>query len=514
DLSIFAQMLVGILCNKGEILGGIFLRPRILCAEFHHETNSFCSTKTGMQEYQNLYILYGGDIVSKFKGVKMELGGFIETCAEEKLELIPTIAANAMPGGPVTREVFDLVKTEILRELSRQNPIQGVLLSLHGAMVLEDVPDGEGELVSAIREAVGPEVPIIATLDLHANITQKMVDQADALFVYDTNPHVDQYERAVEAAHLMAQCVTRSLKPTMKMKKIPILSPVLSTSEDPYQQIMQRVHEWEKHPEVLSVSLAHGFPWSDFKEVGIAVVAITKNNSLLANDIVNDIDALIWAKREEFIKPLVSLDEAIKMSQETEEGPVILADVADNPGGGTPGDGTQLLSGLIRANLSDVAFASIVDPETVKDAIRAGVGSLIPVKLGGKTEIVHGEPLKVMAQVKTIADGVFINKGPMRRGFEEHMGKAVVLGIGGIDVIVHERKLQPWDPEFIRRMGIEPRDRKVIVLKSAMHFRAAFTPIAKKIIDVDVPGLLSMNFQKMSFKYISRPAFPIDVFDR
>ena len=363
----------------------MFVKPRILCAEFHHETNSLCSTKTGIEEYQDLYILYGADILSKFTNVKMELGGFIETCAQEELELIPTIAANAMPGGPVKREVFELVKAEILREISLKGPIDGVLLSLHGAMVLEDFPDGEGELLSAIRDAVGPDIPVIATLDLHANITQKMIVHSDALFVYDTNPHVDQYERSIEAAQLMAKCVKKSVKPTMMMKKIPILSPVLSTSQDPYLTIMKAVHEWEKNPQVISVSLAHGFPWSDFQEVGIGLVAVTDNNLPLAEEIVLQLERLIWSKRAEFVKPLTSIEEALKIIQTTEEGPVILADVADNPGGGTPGDGTQLLEGLIQQNFSNVAFASIVDPETVSQSIKAGVGSEILVNLGGKT---------------------------------------------------------------------------------------------------------------------------------
>ncbi len=490
------------------------MKPRVLCAEFHHETNSFCSDKTGMDKYQDLYVLYGADIISKFQDVKMELGGFIDTCVDEGLELIPSIAANAMPGGPVTREMFERVKNEILKQLTIQQPIHGVLLSLHGAMVVENLPDGEGELISAIREIVGSEVPIIATLDLHANITRKMVDLSDALFVYDTNPHIDQYERAVEATQLIGKCLTKLMKPTMIMRKIPILSPVLSTMEDPYRTIMERIHELESHPEVISISLAHGFPWSDFDEVGIAVVAVTDNNISLANDIVDQIEVLIWDKRNEFIKTLVSLNDAIKIAKEAKERPLILADVADNPGGGTPGDGTHLLRGLIQANVSEVAFASIVDPDTVAQAIIAGVGSSIQICLGGKTEVVHGEPLKVQARVRTITDGIFVNKGPMRRGFQENMGRSVVLEINGIEVIVHERKLQPWDPEFLRRMGIEPKDKRIVALKSAMHFRAAFEPIAKKILDVDLPGLLSMNFHKFSFQNISRPIFPIDEFKR
>jgi microcystin degradation protein MlrC len=486
------------------------VKPRVLIAELKHETNSFCSTKTGREDYEARSLKDKDELIPFFSGVRVELGGIIDGCREEGLEMVPAIAANAMPGGQVTRDVFDYVKKEILTVLKEDNNIDGILLSLHGAMVLEDAPDGEGELLAAIRKVVGPDMPIMASLDLHANVTKAMVEHATALFAYDTYPHIDQYERGYEAAKVMAATLRGDVKPVMKLMQLPVLSPCLQTAKDPVRSIMKVVHAKENEAGVISISFLHGFPWADIFEAGCSVLAITNNNASLATEIAQEIGDMVMDKHEEFVMPAVPIEEAVRRGMEAAEGPIVLADIADNPGGGGPADGTHVLRKILEMGAKNVAVALMHDPEVVELAVRAGVRGTITTKLGGKTEPIHGEPLEVTAVVKSITDGIYVNKGPMGTGLRNDIGRTVVLDIDGVEVIVPERRIQPWDPEIFRRNGIEPTEKQILLVKSALHFRAGFTPLAKEIIDVDAPGLLAMNFKLFDFKNVRRPIFPLD----
>ncbi|MGI6575242.1 MAG: M81 family metallopeptidase [bacterium] len=487
-------------------------KPRVLIAEFKHETNSFCSTKTGLKDYENRSLKQKDEIFSFFKGVRVELGGIIDGCKEEGLEMVPAIAGNAMPGGHVTRDVFEFIKNEILTVLKNDKNIDGILLSLHGAMVLEDAPDGEGELLTAIRAVVGPDMPIMATLDLHANLTTAMLENATALFPYNTYPHIDQYDRGYEAAKIMAATLRKEIKPVMKMKQLPILAPCMQTAKEPMHSLMEMVFAIEDKPNVINTAILHGFPWADIHDAGCSVLAVTNDDEQLAAEIVDEIGEVMMKRHKEFIAPAVPIEEAVKRAMEAPEGPIVLADIADNPGGGGPADGTQILQKMIEMGAKNAAVALILDPEVVDQAIKAGVGATITAKLGGKTEpaALHGEPIEVSGKVKTISDGVFVNKGPMGRGLRNTTGRTVVLDIDGIEVIVVENRVQPWDPEIFRRNGIEPTDKQIILVKSSLHFRAAFGPLAKEIIDVDAPGLLSPNFHFFDFNNVRRPIFPLD----
>ncbi|MDR3588144.1 MAG: M81 family metallopeptidase [Negativicutes bacterium] len=484
-------------------------QKRVLIAEFKHETNSFCSQKTGRKDFENRRLEFGEEIIPLFRGTKSEMGGFIAGCEEQGIEMVPIAAVTASPGGHVTKDVFHLVKDSLLDAI-RQKVFDGILLSLHGAMVTEEVSDGEGELLETIRQAVGGTIPVIATLDLHANVSDKMVKTADVLIGYDSYPHIDQYDRAYEAANVMGALLRHEIRPVMMMKQIPILCPIMGTDDEPVKALMSLVHRWEKHPEVISVSLFHGFPWSDVYDAGMSVTAVTNNDRQLAERITCEIQDAVLTVRARFLPNATPVEDAIRQGLTAPAGPVILADSADNPGGGGPSDGTHILRKLVEMGAENVGFATITDPEVVDQAIRAGVRSTIDVRLGGKVEAICGEPLECEAVVRTITDGVFINKGPMGQGLKTDLGRTVVLDINGIEVVVSELRYQPMEPEVFRRMGIEPSDKKILVLKSAMHYKAAFDAISKKNIVVDVPGLMSMNLKNFSFRNIRRPIFPFD----
>ena len=484
--------------------------PRVLVAEFKHETNTFCHEKTGKKQFENRYIKYDEEIIAFFNGTKVEMGAFIDVSRKEHFKIVPAVAANAWPGGTVTRDMFDMVKANIINKINKEKNIDAILLSLHGAMVLEDGPDGEGELLESIRKVVGKDIPIMTSLDLHANITEKMVLNANGLFPFDNYPHTDMYDRGHEAGVNLAKMLRREIKPVMKIKKIPLLSPNLETGQKPHKEFLDMAHHWEESPKVISVSIVTGFPYADIYDGGVTVIAQTNGDVVLAEQIVDQISKAIMKKHKDFLRKTISVEEAVTIGMESSEKPVVIADVADNPGSGSPGDGTKILRKLIEMKAKNVGFAIIPDPETVNKAIYAGVGTSVSVELGGKSNYNLGEPIKISAIVKTIADGKFINKGPMSRGLQNNLGRTAVLDINGIEVIVTERRFQPWDPEIFRRMGIEPTEKQILVVKSALHYRAAFEKFAKKIIDVDAPGLAPADIKLLNLKNIRRPIFPLD----
>jgi len=483
---------------------------RILIAEFKHETNTFCLERTGKKEFTDRYIKYGQEILSFFQGTKVEMGAFIDLCKKENFEIIPVIAANAWPGGVVTRDMFNLVKNSIIDAIRNEKHIDGILLSLHGAMVLEDSPDGEGDLLEEIRNIIGDNIPIISSLDLHANITEKMIIYADALFPFDNYPHTDMYDRGFEAAVTLSNLLRKRIKPIVRMKKLPLITPPIGTKEIPFKDFIELAHKWEENPQVISVSVVAGFPYADIKEAGVSILTQTDDNIKLAQHIANSIGMQMIQRRIEFVHKTFTIEEAIKIGIELDKKPIVLAEVSDNPGGGSSGDGTELLKELINRKAQNVGYANIYDPETVDQAIKSGVGTSLRVRLGGKSKYNLGKPIETSAYVKTIADGRFRNKGPMSHGLMNNMGRTVVLGIEGIDVIVTERSFQPWDPEIFRRVGIEPKEKQILVVKSAVHYRVAYGEFAKKMIDVDTPGLAPINFKHLTFKNIRRPIFPLD----
>lgn len=486
---------------------------RVIVAEFKHETNTFCSTTTTMKDFEARYLKFEEEVVPFFRGRRMEMGGFIDACEQEDIEIIPSVSGNATPGGIVSREVFEVFLEKIKNTITREaGKIDGLLLSLHGAMVIEDHLDGEGALLSRIRKLTGPSIPVICTLDLHANLSEEMVDHADVLFPYESYPHVDQYERAHEAGLCMARFLKGGIRPVARMKQLPILASALETSKDPIKRLMKRVHEYKSDPRVLNAAILHGFCWADTPFTGVSVMAVTDGDALLAEKIVEDLGNAVLGMQEEFLKKYTPVEEAIREAMDAPAGPVILADLSDNPGGGGPADSTHILAKLIELKARNVGVAIITDPEVVDQAIGAGVGNMVEVRLGGKVEAeeICGSPVNVVARVKTITDGVFVNKGPMAKGLKNDIGRTVVLEIDGIEVIVPERRIQPWDPEIFRRMGIDPAEKKVLVLKSSLHFRAAYGEMAKKIIEVGSPGLLSSDFSDFRYKNLKRPIFPLD----
>jgi microcystin degradation protein MlrC len=481
-------------------------------AMMSHETNTFSTIPTDRAQFEARDLRYGGELVEHFRGTGTCLGGMIAAAARGGLALVPSVAASASPAGRVTRDIYEHVKQRVLADLHRGGPWTGVLLDLHGAMVTEGLDDGEGDLIAAVRSAVGPRVPIAVTLDFHTNLSQAMVRGADLLHGYKTYPHVDMAERGVEATDRLLHVIAGRIRPTAAFRKPPLLPPLGSqgTARGPMRRLYDLAAEMERDARVVSVSIFAGFPLADIPDAGLGVYVVTDDARDLAESLAEELAQAAWAHRHEFVHQGVPVKEAVARALAADGRPIVLADMADNTGGGAAGDGTEVLRELLRVGARSAVVACLWDPAAVQECIRAGVGGRVTVSVGGKVDDRHGAPIAVTGTVRTLSDGRFVHKGPMLHGLPGRLGPTAVLDVDGVKVILISLRWQTLDPEMLRFVGIEPTDEKIVVVKSTIHYRAAFEPIAREIVEVDAPGLSSSNLSRFAFRRVRRPIFPLD----
>lgn len=483
---------------------------RVAIAGILHETNTFSNVPATLDSFRAQHFLLGEELFA-FAGTRTSLGGAIDGAKQEEIELVPTLYAGAMPCGLVTAQAFDHLLSLLLDGIERLKPVDGLFLVLHGAMVVEAMDDAEGYLLERVRDLLREGTPIVATLDLHANISPLMVEMADILVGYDTYPHVDAYERALEAGQLLARLFRGEIQPTVALRKPPLL-PVpqgMYTHRPPMLELMELAHHMEEEDEVISITVAGGFPYCDIEVAGMGIVVTTDGDQESAEAAAQELADLAWERRHQFLVTAAPVEEAVRRAIEIEEGPVILVDGADNVGGGAPGDGTVLLRELL-AQAAQGAVVAIADEEAVAQAIEAGVGQEVELLVGGKTDHLHGEPVAVKGRVHLISEGTYTRKGPYMTGERIDMGRTVVVDCEGIDLVLMEKKTPPFDSEHLRSVGIEPAEARMIVVKSAIAWRAAFGPLAKGVIDVDTPGLCAIHLEQFPYHKVRRPIFPLD----
>ena len=487
---------------------------RIFVAMVSHETNTFSTIPTDRGQFEARDLRYGGEILEVYRGTGTCLGGMIAVAEQRGLTLLPSVAASASPAGRVTTDIFQAVKDRLLADLRAAGPLDGVLLDLHGAMVLEGLDDGEGDLLAAVRRTVGSTLPVAVTLDFHANLTAAMVRHATLLHGYKTYPHVDMAERGREAAERLLDVMQGRLRPTVAWRQPSLLPPIAGqlTTRGPMRRLSDLATELEQRPGVVSISVFAGFPLADIHDAGLSVYVITDDNQTLADECAERIVATAWEHRREFIHhaPVVPEAVAAALAQSSHGRPVVLADIADNTGGGAAGDTTELLRELLRVGARGTTVACLWDPDSVQACLQAGVGATITISVGGKIDPRHGAPLRVTGRVRTLSDGRFIHQGPMLRGVEGRLGPTAVLDVEDVKIILISRRWQALDPEMIRFVGIDPARERILVVKSTIHYRAAFEPLAHAIIEVDAPGLSSSNLARFPFKHVRRPIFPLD----
>ncbi len=485
---------------------------RIAIGGVSHETNTFSNIRTTLDLFQQCE---GQAILDAFTGTKSSLGGFIDVAAREKFTIVPTFFGRATPSGTVAADAIETMERRILDGIAAargDGELDGVLLALHGAMVTEVDDDGEGHLLHRVRALVGPDVPVVATLDWHCYISETMVNDADALVTYDTYPHVDTWERAVEAGEILMRIVRHGLKPTAARSHPPMLifGPKTYSEQPPMQTMVRKAHAIERDSRVVTVTVAPGFPYSDIPGAGQYFYVVTDNDPALARQYADELAMFMWNMRREFAPDLATPEAAVRRAMAAPKGPVVLSDQGDNPGGGTPCDGTLLLGPLLAAGAKNAAVAVIADPEAAAQAIAAGIGARITLTIGGKRDNLHGAPLTVTGVVRNITDGIYRNKGPMGTGVQMDMGPTAVFDVDGVEILLTTKRTQPTDLEIFRSQGIEPTEKQIVMVKSNVHFRAAFMPIAAEIIDVDTPGLTTNHLDQIPYRRLQHPIFPFD----
>ena len=487
---------------------------RVAVGMLSQETNVFNPSPTTIEHFEASGILFGDEIFERWRNVG-EVGGFIKASEEERdVHLVPIMSASAMPWGKCNAETHKFLKEKFLEELRKAGEVDGILLAMHGAMTAEDEYDVEGDLLDEIRKEWGEDMMIAISLDHHGNITERMVKAVDALVGYHTEPHVDIFETGYKVAKILFSALKGLVKPVIAWRKLPMIaSGDLRVPGGPLEEFFRKAEEYERLREIISVSIFPENPYIDSPELGWSVVVVADGNRSLAQKIADDLAKGIWNKRYLFLpKREASPREAVERALKVKGGPVVLSDWSDATNSGAPGDGTAILKELLKHNdeLSGKAMITVTDPEAVDEAIRAGVGNEVTVEVGGKIDRVHSQPVEVTGRVKTISDGRFIVKGPMEKNFEANMKRTVVLEVGNIYIVVSESTGPAHDPSLYRSVGLEPRDAKVVVVKSPMGFRAAYEPFAKEIIIVHGPGAATPDLKSLNYKTIPRPIFPLD----
>jgi microcystin degradation protein MlrC len=482
--------------------------PRIAIAGLVQETNTFSPVPTTYEDFSNQGGFYPkmlvGEEILRFKQKKVNIAasGFLMTAEKLGFEIIPLVWAGAEPAAPASEDIFNRITGRIIEMLRDQGPVDGVYLDLHGAMVFGDCQDAETEILLRVRQVIGDEIPLVASLDLHGNITPQSIELSSAMVGYRTYPHVDGFEAGERCAHVMKYLLDGGSFFTA-FRQIPFLMPATRqpTTIDPCKSLYVRLDELEKEPGMISLTLMLGFNPVDIPDTGPSIFAYARTQAL-ANQTAEDLYDAVLACEADFNVNLLTADEAVKraMILSEEKGkPVILADLQDNAGGGSSSDTVWVLEALVNHNAQDAAVGLINDPDSAAAAYAAGEGTEIELQIGGK-RIPGQAPFQGTFRVEKLYEGDFEGTGPMVKGRTLNLGKMAHLSIGGVHVVVVSDRMQALDQSFFRILGIEPAKMKILALKSANHYRADFGQLACEIINVDAPGGIVEDPSRVSYK--------------
>ena len=472
---------------------------RILIAGFQHETNTFAPSNADYDNFvrgEGFPAMAHGAEVLDLADVNIPIGGFIQAARKDAHDLIPVIWAAASPSAHVTARAYRRIAGTIVDAARRERP-DAVYLDLHGAMVTEDSDDGEGSLLADLRAALGPGTPIVASLDLHANVTQAMLAAADALVAYRTYPHVDMAWTGA-AAYALLQAVPRHGKLSCHARRLPFLIPIngMCTMLEPARGLYAQLEEHARQSAgIASLSFAPGFPAADFPECGPVVWGHGSDAAAVRAAVDALADAAIAAEARwavAFLSPEDAVAQAIEAAHDSTNNPggrpIVIADTQDNPGAGGDSNTTGMLRALIAADAQDAALGLLWDPDAVQAALAAGVGATIRVALGGRSGVPGDSPLEGEFIVEHLGDGKCRFEGPMMHGTLADVGPVATLRIGGVRVVVSSGKSQMLDRNLFRTGGVDPESQRIVVVKSSVHFRADFEPIAHRVLVAKAPG--------------------------
>jgi microcystin degradation protein MlrC len=488
---------------------------KILSAEFSHETNTFNVYPTTLDSFTNRLLLDGKQAIAQLGSKNTALAGLLDVGAEHNWQIEHCFSASAGPGGKVTSHAFDEILKPLVQRFSQQ--WDGVFLMLHGAMVTDFFDDGEGEILCKVRAALGPDIPIAVTLDPHANVTSKMCQLAQILVSYTTYPHVDMRETGQRAARILQRALLKEIQPQTLRAHRPMLEEVNGGRTDigPMIERHRLAREYEQQADVHAVSINGAFASADICELGPTVLICCSGNTSIHLEQAENIAEDIWSRRDQVLNIYYSCTEVADIASKwqglIEEGPLVIADYADNPGAGAYGDSTALLKALLESNIENACFGPLVDPQAISELQNYQLGAQVCINIGGKVEPkMGGGPLQVNAQIIWQGSGLVVGTGPMMAGLQKNFGECVVLKIQGIEVLMVSIAQQILDLNQFQTFGIDPREKTVVALKSMQHFRAAFEPIAGEIIVCDSGALCTVNYKALNYQKVPRPIYPLD----
>jgi microcystin degradation protein MlrC len=492
---------------------------RLLIAMIKHETNTFSPVPTPLSRFRPLH---REAAIRAYRGTGTGLGAYLDLAEREGAEIVLPIAAGASPSGPVEDAAYAHI-TDAICEAAARGGFDGILLDLHGAMVTESLEDGEGEFLKLVR-TIDPVTPIAVSLDMHANLYDAMIFNATVVTGYRTYPHLDTYETAKLAGEILLRAIRGEVNPVMAWGNVPMLPHVMrqGTDDHPNKELQHRCAAMSAEG-ALAASLFTGFPHADITNAGLSVVVVTDGDRRFAEDLRDELLDRAWVEREAFVYKIEPLQQSVARAKEVPapqagDGPIVLLDHYDNCASGGTMDTTAVLAEILRQGLEDVAVFAIYDPTAVQQAIAAGIGAEVTLSIGGKIKMpsipAESPPLSVTGTVKTISNGRYKNRGPMARGVAMDMGAAVVLDTGPAEIVLISRHVEPSDLNCLLSLGIDPLQKRYVMLKSRIHWRAGLGAMAKAVVECSGIGVCTSDYGQLQFQKVRRPIYPLDLPNR
>ena len=486
---------------------------RIAVLGLSHESNTYSPVPASLDRWLGAGPVEGDALVDRYASSEASLAGFLELASEPGIELVPLIFYNLTPMGAVTADAFETMAGRLVADLQRSGPWDAILLALHGAAVSEDYPDADGEILRRVRSIVGPDLPIGLVLDMHANISPAIVEQATVVTTYMTNPHLDARRRARLAADLTLQTVRGEIRPVMALEMPPLAVNILrqGTDDSPMRDLVRLAHEQSRRPGVLAMNIAEGFPYADVPEMGMSFLCVADGDPDLASEVARTVAGEAWRERRRLDGEATPIEDALLRATADGRRPIVLLDVGDNVGGGSPGDSTHLLAAAQRLGIRGI-FQSLCDPEAVRICREAGIGGRVTLAVGGKTDTLHGEPVPISGVVRFLDGGKFEDPGATHGGFRFYDAgdRAIVHTTDDHKIMLDSLPMGNTSLQQLISAGIDPMEQRIIVAKGVHSPRAAFEPVAAEMIRVATPGCTTADLDQLVYRHRRRPMFPYE----
>ena len=486
---------------------------RIAVLGLSHESNTYSPVPASLDRWLAAGPAEGDALFEHYGASEASLAGYLELASEPGIDLVPLIFYNLTPMGAITAEAFELMAGRLVGDLERHGPWDAILLALHGAAVSEGYRDADGEILRRVRSVAGPDLPIGLVLDMHANISPAVVEHATVVTTYMTNPHLDARRRARLAADLTVSTVRGEIRPVMSLEMPPLAINILrqGTDDSPMRELVALAHEQARRPGVLAMNVAEGFPYADVEEMGMAFLCVTDGDPDLASEVARTVADEAWRARRDLDGDAVPIEDALLRAARDTRRPIVLLDVGDNVGGGSPGDSTHVLAAARRLGIGGL-FQSLSDPEAVRACQEAGVGGRVTLEVGGKTDTLHGDPVPVTGTVRLLDDGRFEDPGATHGGFRFYDAgdRAIVHTSDDHLLMLISLPMGNTSLQQLVSAGIDPLDLDVIVAKGVHSPRAAFEPIAADMVWMATPGCTTAALGQLDYRHRRRPMFPYE----